>query len=56
MLLAALGDGAYPTLEAGIRRAVRVKKAFLPNSDDVTYYARKYEKYKLLYQRMHNFQ
>lgn len=56
MLLAALGDGAYPSLETGIRRAVRVQSTFLPNPDDVAYYARKYEKYKHLYQLMHDFQ
>ena len=55
MLLAAHGTGAYPTLEEGIRRAVHIQKTFLPEPEAVAYYQRKYQKYKALYQRMHDF-
>lgn len=55
MLLAAVGTGAYPTLEEGIRRAVRVKKVFDPEPTSRAYYVAKYERFCALYERMHDF-
>ena len=55
MLLAATGIGAYPSLEEGIRRAVRVQKSFTPDPASHDYYMGKYQKYKILYERMHDF-
>ncbi len=55
MLLAALGTGAYPTLAEGIRRAVAMEKAFEPDGAMHDYYLGKYEKFRMLYERMHDF-
>ncbi|MDD3212176.1 MAG: FGGY family carbohydrate kinase [Eubacteriales bacterium] len=55
MLLAALGTGAYATLEEGIYRAVHPQKTFLPDPEAAVYYRYKYLKYKTLYQRMYDF-
>ena len=55
MLLAALGTGAYLTLSEGIHRAVRMKKVFEPNFETRTYIMQKYEKYRALYEKMHDF-
>jgi xylulokinase len=55
MLLSAAGTGAYPSLEAGIRRAVRIRKIFEPNPARRAYYMEKYRKYRDLYVRMRDF-
>jgi xylulokinase len=55
MLLAAIGAGAYPSLEEGIRRAVRIQKTFLPDPVSHNRYLKKHQRYKALYERMHDF-
>ena len=55
MLLSAAGTGAYPSLEAGIRRAVRIRRIFEPNPARRAYYMEKYRKYRDLYARMRDF-
>lgn len=55
MLLAATGTGAYTSLEEGIRRTVHIQREFLPDSQAHTYYQEKFQKYKLLYELMHDF-
>jgi xylulokinase len=55
MLLAAMGMGAYSSLEEGIDRAVHIQKAFLPALESHNEYLKKYQKYKSLYEKMHDF-
>lgn len=55
MLMAAAAVGAYPSLEEGIRRAVKIKKEFLPDRKMHEYYMGKFEKYKILYEKMFDF-
>ena len=55
MLMAATGTGAYPSLEEGIRRAVKIRKEFLPDPVMHEYYEEKFAKYKTLYERMYDF-
>jgi xylulokinase len=55
MLLAATGIGAYPSIEEGIRRAVSIQKTFSPDPVSHSYYIKKYQKYKALYERMYDF-
>lgn len=55
MLLAATSVGAYKSLEEGMARVVRVKKVFDPKQKAQAYYMEKYEKYRILYERMYDF-
>lgn len=55
MLMAATGTGAYPSLEEGIRRAVKIKKEFLPDRKMHDYYMEKFFKYKMLYEKMYDY-
>jgi xylulokinase len=55
MLLSAIGDGAYVSLEEGIRHAVHIQKTFLPDPASHDRYLRKYQRYKVLYERMYDF-
>lgn len=55
MVLAAAATGAYPSLEAGIRRAVKIRKEYVPDMEMHSYYRKKYQKYKDLYQKMYDF-
>ncbi len=55
MLMAATAVGAYPDLKAGIRRAVKVKKEYLPDREMHVYYMEKFKKYRALYEAMHLF-
>lgn len=55
MILAATGTGAYGSIEEAIERAVHIKKTFKPNPERRAYYAKKYERFKKLYDLMHLF-
>ena len=55
MIMAAAGVGAYPSIQDGIKRAVKIKKVFTPDSEMHTYYMEKFRKYKLLYEKMYDF-
>lgn len=55
MLLAALGVGAYSSLEEGISRAVHMDRIFDPTPGGIAYYEQKYRKYKSLYTLMYDF-
>lgn len=55
MLMAATGAGAYPSLKEGIKRAVKIKKEFIPDPAMHKYYMDKFEKYKKLYEKMFDF-
>lgn len=55
MMMAAVAAGAYPALRDAISRAVKVKKEYIPDRKRHEYYIGKFEKYKLLYNKMHNF-
>ena len=55
MMMAAAGTGAYPSLEEGMKRAVKIRKEYLPDAQMHDYYRSKFMKYKLLYEKMHDF-
>ncbi len=55
MLLSAVADGAYGSLEEAAGRVVKTAKVFRPDASKQDYYERKYEKYKSLYETMHLF-
>lgn len=55
MLMAAAAVKAYPSLEEGIRRAVKVKKEYRPDEKMHAYYMEKFRKYKAFYEKMHDF-
>lgn len=55
MLLAATAVGAYASLEEAIARAVRVREVYEPDAQAHSRYMQKYEKYKVLYERMYDF-
>ena len=55
MLLAAVADGVYGSMEEAVRRVVKTAKVFRPDASKRDYYRRKYEKYKTLYETMHLF-
>lgn len=55
MLLAAVGDNAYVSMEEAVSQVVRTEKVFQPDVSKKEYYDRKYEKYKSLYEKMHLF-
>ena len=55
MIMAAAGVGAYPSIQDGIKRAVKIKKVFTPDSEMHAYYMEKFRKYKLLYEKMYDF-
>lgn len=55
MLMAATAKGAYPSLEEGIRRAVKIEREYRPNEEMHQYYMQKFERYRKLYELMHEF-
>ena len=55
MMMAATGTGAYASLNEAIKRAVKIKKEFVPNPEMHAYYMKKFEKYKYVYSRMFDF-
>lgn len=55
MLMAAVAVGAYQDLKEGIRRAVKVKKEYLPDPVRHEAYRKKFERYRKLYELMHDF-
>ena len=55
MLMAAVAVGAYTDLQDGIKRAIKVKKEYIPNPEQHACYMEKFERYKKLYELMHDF-
>ena len=55
MLLAAVADGAYGSMEEAVRRVVKTAKVFRPDASKRDYYQRKYERFRRLYEAMHLF-
>ena len=55
MLMSAVATGAYKSLKAGIKKTVRIKKCFKPDSEMHRDYNEKFKKYKELYELMHRF-
>ncbi len=55
MMMAAVADGAYASSEEAFSRAVKTKKEYLPDPQRHEYYMKKFEKYKKLYDVMHDF-
>ena len=55
MLMAATAVGAYADLQDGIRRAVKIKKEYIPNPEKHGVYMKKFERYRKLYELMHDF-
>ena len=45
-LLAAYADGIFESIEAAIKKMVRIKKVYLSNNENKDYYEQKYNKYK----------
>jgi xylulokinase len=55
MVMAATAAGAYPSLEAGIRRAVRTKRVYRPDAAMHGWYMEKFDRYRKLYEKMFDF-
>ena len=55
MMMAAVGDGAYKDAHEAFSRAVKYSREFLPDAKRHEEYMKKYEKYKKLYELMHDF-
>lgn len=55
MMMAAVADGAYSSPLEAFARAVKIRKEYLPDSEMHAYYMEKYQRYKKLYERMHDF-
>lgn len=55
MLMAAAAVGACPSLEEGMKRAVKVKREYRPDPQMHVYYMDKFQKYKQLYKKMYDF-
>ena len=55
MMMAAVADGAYASAEEAFRRAVRTGRSYLPDPARHAAYMKKYERYKRLYDLMHDF-
>ena len=55
MLMAATAVGAYSSMEEAIKKTVRIKKKYIPDSDMTSYYRKKFENYKHFYEEMHDF-
>ncbi|MDO4275610.1 MAG: FGGY-family carbohydrate kinase [Eubacteriales bacterium] len=55
MLMAAVADGAYVSLSQAIESAVKIKKEYVPNPEMHRYYSEKFQRYKLLYEKMYDF-
>ena len=55
MMMAAVADGAYASVEEAFSRAVKTGREFVPDPAMHEKYMRKYEKYKKLYEMMHGF-
>lgn len=56
MIMAATAMNAYSSMEEGIKKAVKVKKKFVPDPEMAEYYRKKFENYKRFYEAMHDFQ
>lgn len=55
MLMAATAVGAYSSMEEAIKKTVRIKRRYIPDSDMTSYYRKKFENYKHFYEEMHDF-
>ncbi len=55
MVMAATAAGAYPSLEDGIRRAIRTKRVYRPDAAMHAWYMEKFDRYRQLYERMFDF-
>lgn len=52
-IMAAVADYAIPTMEDAIKTMVRIKKEYKPNQSMVDYYNKKYKKFEIFYEKMH---
>ena len=55
MMMSALSDGAYKNVNEAFNRAVRTGKEFKPDFERHELYMKKFQKYKKLYELMHDF-
>lgn len=55
MILAAVAIGAYPDIASCIREVVKYSREILPNPEYFAAYEEQYQKFRLLYDRMHRF-
>lgn len=55
MMMAAVADGAYASIEEAFRRAVRTGREYVPDANRHAKYMRKYGQYKRLYALMYDF-
>ena len=55
MMMSAISDGAYKSVEEAFNLAVRTKKEFKPDIKRHEAYMKKFQKYKQLYDLMHDF-
>lgn len=55
MLMAATAVGGYKNLEEAVKRGVKIKEEFIPDQESHRYYMQKFQKYKALYEKMHDF-
>lgn len=55
MVMAAAAAGAYPSLEEGIRRCIRIKRVYRPDAAMHAWYMEKFDRYRALYERMFDF-
>lgn len=55
MILASYGMGEFPTIVDTIKNVVKTEKTFYPNNQKNQAYMQKFERYKRLYELMHEF-
>lgn len=55
MIAAATAMGHYSCFEEGVKRAVKILRTYRPREEWKEYYQSKYERYKRLYHKMHDF-
>lgn len=55
MIVAAKAMGYFSDFEEGVKCTVQIEKTFTPDEKNKEYYQLKYERYKRLYQSMHDF-
>ncbi len=55
MMMAAVADGAYASVEEAFSRAIRIGREYLPDPDRHAAYMEKFRRYARLYELMHDF-